>query len=67
MRSLSLLALGLTAAVFELRRTNATTPDPTNPAATINVGETRTTGLELGLGRAPEAGSGARGNGREVE
>jgi catecholate siderophore receptor len=41
--------LSLTAALFELRRTNATTPDPANPAATINVGETRTRGLELGV------------------
>ena len=41
--------LSVTAAVFELRRTNATTPDPANPAATINVGETRTRGLELGV------------------
>ncbi|MFC4443748.1 TonB-dependent receptor [Caulobacter henricii] len=37
----------LTAAVFELDRTNATTPDPNNPALSINVGETRTKGLEL--------------------
>lgn len=37
----------LTAAVFQLDRTNATTPDPNNPALSINVGETRTQGLEL--------------------
>ena len=37
----------LTAALFELDRTNATTPDPNNPALSINVGETRTKGLEL--------------------
>ncbi|MDP3403553.1 MAG: TonB-dependent siderophore receptor [Brevundimonas sp.] len=37
----------LTAALFQLDRTNATTPDPGNPALTINVGETRTEGLEL--------------------
>ncbi|MBX9616936.1 MAG: TonB-dependent siderophore receptor [Caulobacteraceae bacterium] len=37
----------LTAALFQLDRTNATTPDPVNPALTINVGETRTEGLEL--------------------
>lgn len=37
----------LTAALFQLDRTNATTPDPNNPALSINVGETRTTGLEL--------------------
>ncbi len=39
--------LNLTAALFQLDRTNATTPDPANPTATINVGETRTQGLEL--------------------
>jgi catecholate siderophore receptor len=37
----------LTAALFQLDRTNATTPDPANPTRTINVGETRTDGLEL--------------------
>jgi catecholate siderophore receptor len=37
----------VTAALFQLDRTNATTPDPNNPALSINVGETRTTGLEL--------------------
>ncbi|PZO05026.1 MAG: TonB-dependent siderophore receptor [Alphaproteobacteria bacterium] len=37
----------LTAAVFQLDRTNATTPDPNNPALSINVGETQTSGLEL--------------------
>ena len=37
----------LTAAVFQLDRTNATTPDPANPTLTINVGATRTEGLEL--------------------
>ena len=41
--------LNLTAAVFRLDRTNATTPDPLNPTVSINVGETRTEGLELGL------------------
>lgn len=39
----------LTAALFQLDRTNATTPDPNNPALTINVGETRTEGLELAV------------------
>ncbi|WP_372706929.1 TonB-dependent receptor [Brevundimonas sp.] len=39
--------LNLTAALFQLDRTNATTPDPANPAATINVGKTRTQGIEL--------------------
>lgn len=41
--------LNLTAAVFRLDRTNATTPDPLNPTVTINVGKTRTEGFELGL------------------
>lgn len=41
--------LNLTAAVFRLDRTNATTPDPLNPTVTINVGKTRTEGFELGI------------------
>lgn len=41
--------LAATLALFQLDRTNATTPDPANPANTINVGETRTRGLELAL------------------
>lgn len=41
--------LALTAALFRLDRTNTTTPDPANPANTINVGETRTKGIELGV------------------
>lgn len=41
--------LNLTLAIFQLDRTNATTPDPNNVTATINVGETRTKGVELGL------------------
>jgi catecholate siderophore receptor len=41
--------LNVTAALFQLDRTNATTPDPANPAATINVGTTRTRGVELAL------------------
>lgn len=41
--------LNLTAAVFRLDRSNATTPDPLNPTVTINVGETRTEGLELAV------------------
>jgi catecholate siderophore receptor len=41
--------LNLTLAVFRLDRTNATTPDPNNVTATINIGETRTEGVELGL------------------
>ncbi len=42
-------ALNVTLALFQLDRTNATTPDPANPAATINIGETRTKGIELAL------------------
>lgn len=41
--------LNVTAALFRLDRTNATTPDPQNPTVTINVGETRTEGLELAV------------------
>jgi len=41
--------LNATLAVFRLDRTNATTPDPNNVAATINVGATRTEGVELAL------------------
>lgn len=41
--------LSATLALFQLDRTNATTPDPVNPANTINVGQTRTKGLEIGL------------------
>lgn len=39
----------LTVAAFQLDRTNATTPDPANPAITINVGGTRTKGVELSV------------------
>ena len=41
--------LNVTAALFRLDRVNATTPDPMNPLLTINVGETRTEGVELAL------------------
>lgn len=41
--------LKVTAALFQLDRVNATTPDPANPLATITVGETRTQGLELAV------------------
>ena len=41
--------LNATAAVFQLDRTNATTPDPANPANSIVVGKTRTRGAELAL------------------
>lgn len=40
--------LNVTAAVFRLDRTNATTPNPSNPTDTIIV-ETRTEGLEVAL------------------
>jgi catecholate siderophore receptor len=41
--------LSLTAALFQLARTNSTTPDPNNPTATIVTGKTRTRGGELAL------------------
>ncbi|MFZ1738292.1 TonB-dependent receptor [Sphingorhabdus sp.] len=41
--------LNVTLALFQLDRTNATTPDPANPLATINIGKTRTRGVELAL------------------
>ncbi len=41
--------LNVTAALFQLDRTNATTPDPVNPLLSINVGKTRTQGVELAL------------------
>jgi len=41
--------LNVTAALFQLDRANATTPDPANPLITINVGKTRTQGLELAV------------------
>lgn len=41
--------LNVTLALFQLDRTNATTPDPNNVTTTINIGETRTKGVELAL------------------
>ena len=41
--------LNVTAAVFRLDRTNATTPDPLNPTVTIKLDETRTEGFELAV------------------
>ena len=41
--------LNMTLAVFQLERSNATTPDPSNPVASINVGTTRTQGFELSV------------------
>ncbi len=41
--------LSATLAAFQLDRTNATTPDPANVLNTINIGETRTRGIEIEL------------------
>lgn len=41
--------LSATLALFQLDRTNATTPDPNNVAATINIGGTRTKGVEAAV------------------
>jgi len=41
--------LSTTLALFQLDRTNATTPNPADPTTTINIGETRTKGLEFGV------------------
>ncbi len=41
--------LNVTLALFQLDRSNATTPDPGNPLASINVGKTRTKGVELSV------------------
>jgi catecholate siderophore receptor len=41
--------LNVTLALFQLDRSNATTPDPLNPLVSINVGKTRTKGIELSL------------------
>ena len=41
--------LAATAALFQLDRTNDVRPDPDRPGFAINVNETRTRGLELGL------------------
>jgi catecholate siderophore receptor len=41
--------LSLTAALFQLDRTNTTTPDPNNPTTTIVAGATRTKGAEVAL------------------
>ena len=39
--------LNVTLALFQLERSNATTPDPANPLASINIGKTRTQGVEF--------------------
>ncbi len=41
--------LSLTLAAFQLDRSNATTPDPANPLLSINVGLTRTRGIEASV------------------
>lgn len=41
--------LNITLALFQLDRTNATTPDPNNVTTSINIGETRTKGAEFAL------------------
>jgi catecholate siderophore receptor len=41
--------LQVTTAVFQLDRTNTTTPDPNNPTTTIVAGATRTQGAEVAL------------------
>jgi catecholate siderophore receptor len=41
--------LNVTLALFQLDRSNATTPNPANPLVTINVGETRTKGVEFSV------------------
>jgi catecholate siderophore receptor len=41
--------LSAAVALFKLDRSNATTPDPVNPASSINIGQTRTKGAEFSL------------------
>jgi catecholate siderophore receptor len=41
--------LSVTAALFQLDRTNATTPDPADPRLTTVIGKTRTRGVELAI------------------
>ncbi len=49
-------ALGLTASVFNLERTNIKNTDPLNPARQINVGKQRVRGIELAAnGQLPES------------
>lgn len=50
--------LSLTAAVFQLDRTNTSAPDPNNPALTVQTGSQRSRGFELGVtGNITEAWS----------
>jgi catecholate siderophore receptor len=44
--------LALTAAVFELDRTNTSAPDPNDPTRTVQTGSQRTRGGELGVSGA---------------
>jgi len=41
--------LALTAALFQLDRTNTTAPDPNNPGQVLQTGSQRTRGLEIGV------------------
>ncbi|HYR10101.1 MAG TPA: TonB-dependent siderophore receptor [Longimicrobium sp.] len=41
-------SLALTAAVYQLDRTNTSAPDPADPTRTVQTGEARTTGWEMG-------------------
>jgi catecholate siderophore receptor len=41
--------LALTAAAYELDRSNSSAPDPTNPARTVQTGAQRTRGVEVGV------------------
>ncbi len=43
-----LYGLSLTAAVYQLDRTNTTAPDPADPSRTVQTGSQRTRGFELG-------------------
>lgn len=43
------MGLAVTAALFQLDRTNTTTPDPNNPTVSIVAGATRTRGAELAI------------------
>ncbi|WP_238393159.1 TonB-dependent siderophore receptor [Myxacorys almedinensis] len=42
--------LSLTFAAFDIRKQNVTTPDPGNPAFSLQTGEVTSRGIELGLG-----------------
>ena len=70
--------LSVTAAVYRLERTNTSAPDPNNPGVTIQTGEQRTEGVELGVsgnvrsiwqiaGGRPEGSAGPRAAGFALE